>query len=193
MSVIKPLLKLVIPLRFLCSLWINSWKQVSPGCNRHRDPKNKSVCMSMYVWIDVKPYMPFTMSDLVERGRLWILFKQKWWVVSWWRISHTVIVFHNSHAQKTRGKPMVVYNLAAVIWFSPLLWIPHSISPNNASRAFCRTTSTLAVVLRLLHCVIPRCVHSLTVSICKLLYWSWMSRDWRICFDCTCTAHLLAL
>ena len=46
MSLIKPLLKLV-----------------SSGCNRHRDPKNKSVCTSMYVWMDVKPNMPFTMSD----------------------------------------------------------------------------------------------------------------------------------
>jgi len=33
--------------------------------------------MSMYVWMDVKPNMPFTMSDLVEQGRFGILFKQK--------------------------------------------------------------------------------------------------------------------
>jgi len=38
--------------------------------------------MYVYVWVDVKPNMPFIMSDLVERGRFWILFKQKWWVVS---------------------------------------------------------------------------------------------------------------
>ena len=136
MSVIKPLLKLVIALRCWYSLWIKSLKQVSSGCNRHRDPKNKSLCTSMYVSIDLKPNMPFTMSDLVERSRFWILFKQKWWVVSRWPISLTVIVFHNSSTKKTRGKTMVVYNLAAVIGFSPLLWTPHSVSPNNAPRAF---------------------------------------------------------
>ena len=38
---------------------------------------------------------------------------------------------------------MVVYNLAAVLGFSPLLWTPHSESPNNVPRAYCRTTSTL--------------------------------------------------
>ena len=31
--------------------------------------------MFMYVCMDVKPNMPFTMSDLVERGRFWILFQ----------------------------------------------------------------------------------------------------------------------
>ena len=145
MSVIKPLLKLVVALRCWYILW--SLKQVSSSCNRHRDPKNKSVYMSMYVWIDAKPNMPFTMSVLVERGRFWIFFiKKKWWVVSRWRISHTVIVFHNSYAKKTRDKTMVVYNLAAVIGFSPLLWTPHSVSPINAPRAFYHTTSTLAGV-----------------------------------------------
>ena len=148
MSVIKPLLNLVVALRCWYSLW--SLKQVSSGCNRHRDPKNKSVYMSMYVWIDDKPNMPFTMSVLVERGRFWIFFiKKKWWVVSRWRIPHTVIVFHNSYVKKTRGKTMVVYNLAAVIGFSPLLWTPHSVNPNNASRAFCRTTSALAWIVAL--------------------------------------------
>ena len=61
-------------------------------------------------------------------------------------ISLTVVVFHNSHAKKARGKTMVVYNLAAVIGFSPLLWTPHSVSPINAPRAFYHTTSTLAGV-----------------------------------------------
>jgi len=33
--------------------------------------------LHVYVWMDVKPNMPFTMSDLVEQGRFVILFKQK--------------------------------------------------------------------------------------------------------------------
>ena len=145
MSVIKPLLKLVVALRCWYILW--SLKQVSSSCNRHRDPKNKSVYMSMYVWIDAKPNMPFTMSDLIERGRFWILFNQKWWVVSRWGISHTVIVFHNSHTKKARDKTMAVYNLAAVIGFSPLLWTPLSKSESCTTCFLSHYASTTIVAL----------------------------------------------